>query len=213
MQTLNKCVKLIKLNKGLNISILHVPFIIYVPFMEFKHRIAKLDDMPSIERLMYQSITKLLGYYVDEEELEASFESMGLDDQLIKDKSYFLIFHGEILVGCGGWSNRKTLFGGNHTPNRSDDFLDPNNDAAKIRAMYTNPNWARKGVGTLILKLAEKEASNFGFKKCELMATLSGMHLYKERGYKIDEETIYESKKGNTVKMFKMTKLLNLTNT
>ncbi len=176
--------------------------------MEFKHRIAKLDDMPSIEGLMHQSITKLLGYYVDEEELEASFESMGLDDQLIKDKTYFLIFHGEILVGCGGWSNRKTLFGGNHTPKRSDDFLDPKNDAAKIRAMYTNPDWARKGVGTLILKLAEKEASNSGFKKCELMATLSGLHLYKERGYKIDEETIYESKKGNKVKMFKMTKLL-----
>ena len=70
--------------------------------MEFKHRIAKLDDIPRIEGLMHQSITKLLGYYVDEEELEASFESMGLDDQLIKDKTYFLIFHGEILVGVTG---------------------------------------------------------------------------------------------------------------
>ena len=176
--------------------------------MEFKHRIAKLEDILEIEGLINQSITKLLGYYANQEELEASFESMGLDDQLIKDKTYFLIFCGEILVGCGGWSNRKTLFGGNHTPNRSDNFLDPNNDAAKIRAMYTHPEWARKGVGTLILKLSEKEASNSGYTKCELMATLSGIHLYKQRGYKIDEEIIYKSKKGNTVKMFKMTKFL-----
>jgi GNAT superfamily N-acetyltransferase len=157
---------------------------------------------------MEQSITELLGNYLNEEELEASFESMGLDGQLILDKTYFLIYFEGILVGCGGWSNRKTLFGGNHTPNRSNDFLNPNKDSAKIRAMYTHPEWARKGIGTLILELAEKEASNAGFKRCELMATLSGIYLYKSRGYKIDEEIFYRSKKGNSVKMFKMTKFL-----
>ena len=176
--------------------------------MDFKYRLANLDDIPAIKGLMEQSITGLLGNYVNEEELEASFESMGLDDQLILDKTYFLIDFEGILVGCGGWSNRKTLFGGNHTPNRSNDFLDPNHDAAKIRAMYTHPDWARKGIGTFILQLAEKEASNAGFKRCELMATLSGIYLYKNRGYKIDEEIFYKSKKGNSVKMFKMTKFL-----
>jgi len=176
--------------------------------MDFKYRLANLEDIPAIKGLMEQSITGLLGNYVNEEELEASFESMGLDDQLILDKTYFLIdFEGK-LVGCGGWSNRKTLFGGNHTPNRSNDFLNPNDDAAKIRAMYTHPDWARKGIGTFILDLAEKEASNAGFKRFELMATLSGIHLYKARGYKIDDEIIYKSKKSNSVKMFKMTKLL-----
>ena len=176
--------------------------------MDFKYRLANLEDIPAIKGLMEQSITGLLGNYVNEEELEASFESMGLDDQLILDKTYFLIDFEGILVGCGGWSNRKTLFGGNHTPNRSNDFLNPNNDSAKIRAMYTHPDWARKGIGTLILELAEKEASNAGFKRCELMATLSGIYLYKNRGYKIDEEIFYRSKKGNSVKMFKMTKFL-----
>ena len=176
--------------------------------MKFNHRLADVEDIPYIKVLMNLSITKLLGFYVNEYELEASLESMGLDDQLIKDKSYFLIYSDKTLVGCGGWSNRKTLFGGNHTPNRSKDFLDPNKDSAKIRAMYTHPEWARRGIGTLILELAEKEASNSGFKICELMATLSGIHLYKKRGYKIDEEVIYNSKKGNSVKMFKMTKLL-----
>jgi GNAT superfamily N-acetyltransferase len=176
--------------------------------MNFNFKLANSEDIPAIKGLMEQSITELLGNYLNEEELEASFESMGLDDQLILDKTYFLIDFEGILVGCGGWSNRKTLFGGNHTPNRSNDFLNPNNDSAKIRAMYTHPDWARKGIGTLILELAEKEASNAGFKRCELMATLSGIYLYKNRGYKIDEEIFYRSKKGNSVKMFKMTKFL-----
>ena len=176
--------------------------------MDFNYKLADLEDIPNIKGLMQLSINKLLGHYVDEDELEASFESMGLDDQLIKDKTYFLIYFERLLVGCGGWSHRKTLFGGNHTPNRSNDFLNPINDAAKIRAMYTHPDWARKGVGTLILKIAEKEAATSGFKRCELMATLSGIHLYKVRGYTIDDEILYKSKKGNSVKMFKMTKLL-----
>ena len=176
--------------------------------MNLNFRLANSDDIPAVKGLMEQSIAKILGNYVNEEELEASFESMGLDDQLILDKTYFLIDFKGVLVGCGGWSNRKTLFGGNHTPNRSNDFLDPNHDAAKIRAMYTHPNWARKGIGTFILELAEKEACNAGFKRCELMATLSGIYLYKNRGYKIDEEIFYKSKKGNSVKMYKMTKFL-----
>ena len=74
--------------------------------------------------------------------------------------------------------------------------------------MYTHPDWARRGIGTLILELAEKEATISGFNRCELMATLSGVHLYKARGYKINDEIIYKSKQGNSVKMFKMTKLL-----
>ncbi len=176
--------------------------------MNLNFRLANSEDIPAIKGLMEQSIAVLLGNYVNEEELEASFESMGLDDQLILDKTYFLIDFEGVLVGCGGWSNRKTLFGGNHTPNRSNDFLDPNHDAAKIRAMYTHPDWARKGIGTFILELAEKEACNAGFKRCELMATLSGIYLYKRRGYKIDEEIFYKSKKGNSVKMYKMTKFL-----
>ena len=176
--------------------------------MNLNFRLANYEDIPAVKGLMEQSIAELLGNYVNEEELEASFESMGLDDQLILDKTYFLIDFEGVLVGCGGWSNRKTLFGGNHTPNRSNDFLDPNHDAAKIRAMYTHPDWARKGIGTFILELAEKEACNAGFKRCELMATLSGIYLYKRRGYKIDEEIFYKSKKGNSVKMYKMTKFL-----
>ena len=132
---------------------------------EFTHRIATFGDIPAIEKLMKQSINQLLGPLLTKDQLEASFDSMGLDDQLIKDKTYFMIFSKDIFVGCGGWSNRETLFGGNHTPNRDDQFLDPKEDSARIRAMYTHPEWIRKGVGSLVMNLGEKAAKNLGFKK------------------------------------------------
>ena len=92
---------------------------------EFNHRIASLDDIPAIEQLMELSINQLLGPLLTADQLEASFDSMGLDNQLIEDGTYFMIFSKEIFIGCGGWSNRETLFGGNHTPNRDNQFLDP----------------------------------------------------------------------------------------
>ena len=155
---------------------------------EFTHRIAELDDIPAIQKLMKLSITQLLGPLLNSDQLEASFDSMGLDDQLIKDQTYFMIFSDTNFVGCGGWSNRETLFGGNHTPNRDDKFLNPTSDSARIRAMYTHPNWTRRGVGTYILYLAEQEAEKLGFKSYELMATVSGILLYEKRGYEVKEE-------------------------
>ena len=106
---------------------------------DFRDRLATVEDIPTIKELMQLFITQLLGPLLTPEQLEASFDSMGLDDQLIKDGTYFMIFNGESFVGCGGWSNRETLFGGNHTPNRDDNFLDPRKDRARIGAMYTHP--------------------------------------------------------------------------
>ena len=173
---------------------------------KFNHRIATFDDIPAIEKLMKQSINQLLGPLLTKDQLEASFDSMGLDDQLIKDKTYFMIFSNDIFVGCGGWSNRETLFGGNHTPNRDDQFLDPKEDSARIRAMYTHPEWIRKGVGSLVINLGEEAAKNLGFKKCELMATQSGIPLYKNNGYKPIENVIYTASSGKTVPMVRMEK-------
>ena len=174
--------------------------------MNYNHRIALIEDIDAIESLMELSIKELLGPYLTEPQLKASFESMGLDDQIIKDKTYFMIFRGEEFVGCGGWSNRRTLFGANHTPNRDKSFLNPKIDSAKIRAMYTHPRWARKGIGSLIIELAEAEASKAGFKKCELMATQAGEPLYKVKGYRVTEEILYKSLSGLTVPMMKMEK-------
>ena len=175
---------------------------------EFTHRIATFNDIPAIEKLMKLSIDQLLGPLLTKDQLEASFDSMGLDDQLIKDKTYFMIFSKDIFIGCGGWSNRETLFGGNHTPNRDDQFLDPKEDSARIRAMYTHPEWIRQGIGSFVLRLAEDASKEMGFDRCELMATLSGILLYEKKGYKVEEEIDYKSKAGNSVPMYKMIKSL-----
>jgi len=173
---------------------------------EFTHRIATLDDIPAIKKLMMLSINQLLGPLLTKDQLEASFDSMGLDDQLIKDETYFMIFSKDVFIGCGGWSNRETLFGGNHTPNRDDQFLDPKKDSARIRAMYTHPEWIRMGVGSLIINLGEEAAIKLGFKKCELMATQSGVLLYQAQGYKPIENILYETNSGKTVPMVRMEK-------
>ena len=174
----------------------------------FTHKIAILADIPTIEKLMQLSINQLLGPLLTKEQLEASFDSMGLDDQLIKDGTYFMIFNGDVFVGCGGWSNRETLFGGNHTPNRDSNFLDPIKDSARIRAMYTHPSWARKGIGSLVMHLGENAARKLGFKKCELMATQSGKLLYETQGYEPIEDILYETETGQTVPMTRMEKTI-----
>ena len=175
---------------------------------EFTHRIATYEDIPTIEVLMELSINQLLGPLLSAEQLEASFDSMGLDDQLIEDRTYFMIFCDEVFVGCGGWSNRETLFGGNHTPNRDDNFLDPLKDSARIRAMYTHPDWARQGIGSLVMLLGENAAKKLGFKKCELMATQSGKLLYETQGYKAIEDILYETETGKSVPMVRMGKAI-----
>lgn len=175
----------------------------------YSHFIADLEDIPKIELLMESSITSLLGELLNDHQLEAAKESMGLDTQLIRDKTYFLVKKDEEIIGSGGYSYRKTLFGGNHTPNRSDDLLVPGRDAAKVRAMYTEPSWIRKGVGSYILNLAENSIIQLGFNKAELMATVSGILLYENRGYKVVEEIEYESKLGNKVPMYKMEKTIH----
>ena len=173
---------------------------------DFKHRIACINDIPKIQGLMELSIRQLLGPLLSPRQLEASFDSMGLDAQLIKDGTYFMVFKGEIFVGCGGWSNRKTLFGGNHTPNRDNEFLNPDKDSARIRAMYTHPDWVRMGVGSLVVYLGETEAKKLGFKKCELMATQSGKLLYETQGYKLIEKILYKTETNLTVPMIRMEK-------
>jgi len=173
---------------------------------DFKHRIACINDIPKIQGLMELSIRQLLGPLLSPSQLEASFDSMGLDDQLIKDGTYFMVFKGEIFVGCGGWSNRKTLFGGNHTPNRDNEFLNPDKDSARIRAMYTHPDWVRMGVGSLVVYLGETEAKKLGFKKCELMATQSGILLYETQGYIPVEEILYKTETNQTVPLIRMEK-------
>ena len=150
----------------------------------FSSRLATPADIPALHELMNASIQVLLGQFLQGEELAAAYGIMGIDTQLIDDGTYFAIEAGDVIVGCGGWSRRSTLFGGDHTPGRDAALLSPERDAARVRAMYTHPDWARRGIGRLVLSLCETAAASEGFTRVELVATPAGEPLYRACGYR-----------------------------
>lgn len=135
---------------------------------------------------------------------------LGVDTQLIKDGTYFVTevetAGGRAMVGCGGWSKRKTLFGADHRPGREDALLDPSVDAAKIRAFFIHPNWARRGIGSKILQACEDAASAAGFTRFEMGATLTGVPLYEKRGYRTIESVDIQLANGEILKVVRMAK-------
>jgi GNAT superfamily N-acetyltransferase len=148
-------------------------------------RPATLDELPALRALMDVAIGELQRGFLTKEEIEASRAVMGLDTKLVADGTYFVAEIDGARAGCGGWSRRATLYGGDHsTELRDDALLDPARDPARVRAMYTHPGFVRRGVGRAILAAAENAARAEGFREVELMATLSGEPLYKAAGYR-----------------------------
>ncbi len=159
--------------------------------MEFTHRLATLDDLGALKRLIKRAIDQLQREFLSLEQVTASHEIMGLDTQLIADRTYFIIESDGRLAGCGGWSRRATLYGGDHSADlREPRLLDPATEPARVRAMYTDPDFARRGVGRTILDLCEQAATAEGYGSVELMATLSGEPLYRTAGYRLIEEKL-----------------------
>lgn len=159
--------------------------------MSFTIRKAKIDDRPEIAQLIAESVRKLSREDYDEREIELSIKTVfGVDTQLITDETYFVAESEDgKIVGCGGWSKRKTLYGASiYSQTRDSSELNPDGDAAKIRAFFIHPEWARKGIGKAILEKCESEAKAHGFKSAEMMATLPGVKLYAVCGYQGDEE-------------------------
>ncbi len=151
---------------------------------DFSYRLATEADIPAISALMERAISALQAGFLDSDEIAASRLSMGLDTQLIADRTYFVVEEAGALAGCGGWSYRATLFGGDASAVvRDARMLDPATDAARIRAMYTHPDFIRSGVGRLVLALCEDAARAAGFTRLEMMATLAGEPLYRACGY------------------------------
>jgi GNAT superfamily N-acetyltransferase len=173
----------------------------------FTHRLATEADLPAIKALMDVAIAEHLKAFLDPAQVELSKSIMGLDTQLIADRTYFLIEESGQLAGCGGWSRRATLYGGDHSTSQRDAaLLDMAKDAARVRAMYTHPDFKRRGIGRLILDLCEAAARDAGFKKVELMATMSGEPLYKACGYYQIERITAASRDGVDVPGVRMGK-------
>ena len=139
---------------------------------------------------MALSIDRLQQGFLTPAQIAASKLVMGLDTQLIADGTYFVVEADALVIGCGGWSRRATLYGGDHTAGRDAALLDPARDAARVRAMYTHPEHARRGIGRLILARCEQAAAAAGFRKVELMSTLAGEPLYRACGYTEIERVI-----------------------
>lgn len=171
------------------------------------HRLAGAGDVDAMRALMDLSIAELQKPHLDAHQIASSRLLMGLDTQLVADRTYFVVEIAGQLAGCGGWSRRATMYGGNCTPGRTPALLDPAHEAARIRAMYTHPAHVRKGVGRLILGVCEHAARMEGFKRVELVATLSGEALYDACGYTVVER-FSDARGGAPVPLMRMVKVL-----
>jgi GNAT superfamily N-acetyltransferase len=171
------------------------------------HRLAQQDDLAALRALMDAAIAELQKPFLDEGQIASSRTIMGLDTQLIEDGTYFVVEADGELAGCGGWSRRATLYGGDQSPGRNAALLDPAKDAARVRAMYTHPLYTRQGVGRLILSLCENAARDEGFEQVELAATLAGEPLYRACGYEAYER-IVDDRGGIGVPLLRMRKRL-----
>lgn len=165
----------------------------------FQIRPAVPADVPVLRELIDASVRQLQAHDYSPEQINSALRTVfGVDSQLIADGTYLLAETAPALnsdanekpptaaptiVACGGWSKRKTLYGGDHWKNRQDDLLDPRTNAAKIRAFFVHPDWARRGIGTLVLDACESAARAAGFTRFEMGATLTGVKLFQQRGY------------------------------
>ena len=151
---------------------------------KLRTRWASEADLAALRRIMDLAIAELQKGFLTPEQIVASRAVMGLDTQLVADGTYLVVEDAGVAVGCGGWSRRATLYGGDHsTPLRDARLLDPAAEPARIRAMYTHPDHARRGIGRLILDTCERAAAAEGFTALELMSTMSGVPLYTACGY------------------------------
>ena len=180
----------------------------------FHVRLATNADIPTLHALIESSVRILQAKDYTPAQIEGALGTvLGLDTQLIADQTYFAIeaedSHGQkVIVACGGWSKRKTLFGSDHADVREPELLDPRTDAAKIRAFFVHPDWARRGLGTLLLETCENAAKAAGFNRFEMGSTLTGVPLYKLRGYHIIEPISVPLHNGESLPVIRMAKSL-----
>jgi len=177
--------------------------------MDYEVRKARLDDREAITRLIAESARLLSREHYDDTQIETAIVTVfGVDTDLIADGTYFVAESDGVLVGCGGWSKRKTLFGGDQYSSRDAGYLDPATEPAKIRAFFIHPDHARKGIARAILERCENEAHAEGFRAMELMATLPGIEFYKSCGFSATGNFELELRDGVKLELVPMRKEL-----
>lgn len=177
--------------------------------MDYVIRKATLDDRPAIRDLIAESARGLSRSDYSGRQIEAAVSTVyGVDTDLILDGTYFVAESGGALIGCGGWSRRRKLFGGDQYAGQESGELDPASEPARIRAFFVHPDHARKGVGRAILAACESAARACGFRSLELMATLPGVKLYRACGYEGDARVEYELGGGVSIEFVPMRKEL-----
>jgi GNAT superfamily N-acetyltransferase len=189
----------------------------------FQIRLAATADVPALRGLIDASVRRLQARDYTAEQIESALKTVfGVDSQLIADGTYLLAetvlplpadanesqVVKPAIVACGGWSKRKTLYGGDRWRNREDDLLDPHTDAAKIRAFFVHPDWARRGIGSMVLDASEQAALAAGFTRFEMGATLTGVKLFQERGYVAIDRLEVPLEGSITLPVIRMTKRL-----
>jgi GNAT superfamily N-acetyltransferase len=146
--------------------------------------LAREDDIPQLDSLIPISVRVLQAAHYSAEQMDAALGTIfAVDRQLIRDGTYFVVESGPEIVGCGGWSKRRSRYGGDQNRTEPDPELDPARDAARIRAFFVHPDWARRGIGSSIMATCEKAILTAGFRKVEIVATLAGEPLYVAFGY------------------------------
>jgi len=178
--------------------------------MDHRLRKATLNDRSAIQKLIAESARELSTEDYTSTQIETAIATVfGFDSDLVEDNTYFVAERDDsTLVGCGGWSRRKTLFGGDQYPDRDSGYLDPGSEPAKIRAFFVHPQFARKGIARAILSACETEARAAGFTSVELMATLPGVKLYKACGFEGDQQVECELRSGVKLQLVPMRKVL-----
>src|SRR5271170_3285763 len=175
-------------------------------------RTAQEFDIPALHALIEASVRRLQAGDYTPAQIEGALGTvLGLDTQLIRDRTYFIATTLDQnakarSAGCGGWSKRKTLFGADRGPGREPELLDPATDAAKVRAIFVHPDFARRGLGTLILAHVETAAVAAGFKRFEMGSTLTGVPLYRLKGYVEVERIDVPLWNGEVLPVVKMVK-------
>jgi len=177
------------------------------PAPDFTLRHASVGDIAELEALIADSARGLSRGHYTPVQIEAALgTAWGVDSELIRDETYFVVEVADRIVACGGWSRRKTLFGGDRQAGRRSDLLDPARDSARIRAFFVRPDHARQGIGRMLLERCEADAIAHGFRSAELVSTLPGRLLYAAHGYAGSERVAYPLAEGVAIDFVPMRK-------